>query len=64
MTALVALQHSILTTIWHMLTNGETCTDAGSDYFIREKPAQIQIGAIHQLEALGYTVTLETRPAP
>lgn len=64
MKALVAIQHSMLTTIWHMLTNGETYTDSGPDYFIRQKPAQTQIRAIHQLEALGYTVTLEPRPAP
>jgi transposase len=46
-----------------MLTNGEIYTDPGPDYFIRQRPAQTQIRAIHQLEALGYTVTLEPRPA-
>jgi len=63
MKALVAIQHSMLTAIWHMLTNGEIYTDPGPDYFIRQRPAQTQIRAIHQLEALGYTVTLEPRPA-
>jgi transposase len=63
MKALVALEHSMLIAIWHLLTNGELYADPGPDYFARRKPLQTQIRALHQLEALGYTVTLEPRPA-
>ena len=52
-------QHSILIVSWHMLTNGELYTDPGPDYFVKRRPTQTQARAIHQLESLGYTVTLE-----
>jgi len=46
-----------------MLTNGELYADPGPDYFVRRKPVQAQIGAVQQLEALGYSVTVEPQPA-
>ena len=57
--AVVALEHNILTAVWHMLTNSELYTDPGPDYFLKRRPTQTQARAIHQLESLGYTVTLE-----
>ena len=60
MKALVAVEHSILIASWHMLTNGELYTDPGPDYFVKRRPTQTQARAIHQLESLGYTVTLES----
>jgi len=63
MKALVALEHSILIAVWHMLTNGELYADPGPDYFLRLKPAQTQTRAIRQLEALGFTVTLQPQTA-
>ena len=59
MKALVAVEHSILIASWHMLTNSELYTDPGPDYFVKRRPTQTQARAIHQLESLGYTVTLE-----
>ena len=61
MKALVAVEHSILIASWHMLTNSELYTDPGPDYFLKRRPTQTQARAraIHQLESLGYTVTLE-----
>ena len=57
--ALVAVEHSMLTAAWHMLTTGELYKDPGADYFTRQAPAKTKARAIGQLEALGYQVTLE-----
>jgi transposase len=59
MKALVAVEHSILIAVWHMLTNGEIYTDPGADYFARRRPAKTAAHAVQQLEALGYIVTLQ-----
>jgi transposase len=57
--AQVALQHSILTAIWHMATTGEVYTDLGADYYQTLDPARTKRHAIAQLEALGYQVILQ-----
>jgi transposase len=36
--ALVAVEHSILIAVWHMLTNDVEYTDLGGDYFARLDP--------------------------
>jgi transposase len=59
MKALVAIEHSMLTAAWHMLTTGELYKDPGADYFTRQAPAKTKARAIGQLESLGYQVTLE-----
>ena len=56
--ALVAVEHTLLTSIWHMLTDGVDYHDLGVDYFIRREPDQTRRRAIAQLNRLGYTVTL------
>jgi len=58
MRALVAVQHSILTAAWHMLTNGDLYQDPGADYFSAKHPAKTKARAINQLEALGFRVNL------
>jgi len=55
----VAIQHSMLTAIWHMGTTGTFYDDPGGDYFTRLHPDRSKKRAIHQLEAMGYRVTLE-----
>jgi len=55
--ALVAVEHSIVTTIWHMLTNGDTYHELGADYYHRHSPQRTLRRKIHELEAAGYTVT-------
>ncbi|MEV0157236.1 IS110 family transposase [Micromonospora sp. NPDC050686] len=55
----VAIQHSMLTAIWHMGTTGAFYDDPGADYFTRLHPDRSKKRAIHQLEAMGYRVTLE-----
>jgi len=59
MRALVAVQHSMLTAAWHMLTNGDLYQDPGADYFSAKHPAKTKARAINQLEALGYRVSLQ-----
>ncbi len=56
--ALVALQHSILTSVWHMLSANTDYHDLGSDYFLRRDPERERRRAIAALNKLGYTVTL------
>ncbi len=56
--ALVAIQHDILTAIWHMAQTGELYNDPGADYYIRLDPARARRRAIAQLQHLGYEVQL------
>ena len=56
----VAVQHSMLTAIWHMGRDGTLYDDPGPDYFTRLHPDRTKNRAIHQLQAMGYTVTLNT----
>lgn len=61
--AAVAVAHSILIVVYHLLGNPETVyTDLGADYFTKRNAEQEQRRAIRKLEALGYTVNLT--PAP
>lgn len=55
----VAVQHSMLIAIWHMGTTGTLYDDPGADYFTRLNPGRAKKRAIHQLEAMGYRVTLD-----
>ena len=57
--AIVALEHSVLITIWHMGTTGTHYQDPGPDYYTRYHPDRARNRAIHQLEALGYHVTID-----
>jgi transposase len=59
--AIVAVGRSILVIVWHLLSDPDThYTDLGSDFYTsRIDPERRKRGHIHQLEALGYKVTLE-----
>ncbi|GAA3380776.1 IS110 family transposase [Streptomyces sannanensis] len=59
--ALVAVEHSIITAIWHMLTDNVAYQELGGDYFTRRDPERATRRAITQLNQLGYTVTLNPR---
>ena len=59
MKANVAIQHKMLTIIWHMATTGALYDDPGPDYFSRLHPERAKNRALHQLQALGYAVTLD-----
>ena len=59
--ALVAVEHSIITAIWHMLTDNLAYRDLGGAYFTQRDPERATRRAIGQLNQLGYTVTLNPR---
>jgi transposase len=55
--ALVAIQRSMLTSIWTVLTTGQPYTDPGGDYYIKRRPGTTITKAITQLRAAGITIT-------
>ena len=55
----VATQHKMLITIWHMGTTGTLYDDPGADYFARAHPERAKNRAIHELETMGYRVTID-----
>ncbi|MEV8636677.1 transposase [Streptosporangium sp. NPDC051023] len=59
--AVVAVGRSILTIIWHLLSDPDAhFIDLGADFYdSRIDPEHKKRRHIHQLQALGYTVTLE-----
>jgi len=57
--AAVAVAHTILVIIYHMLEEGTAYQDLGRDYFDRLNHDAVARRAIKRLEALGYKVTLE-----
>ena len=55
--AAVAVAHSLLDVIWHILTTGEVFTDLGADYFTSRQDKEHQARRLMgQLEKLGFTV--------
>jgi len=59
--AIVAVGRSILVIVWHLLSDPDArYTDLGSDFYAtRINPERRKRTHVHQLEALGYKVTLE-----
>jgi transposase len=59
--AIVAVGRSILVIIWHLLADPETrFHDLGSDFYDKRiDPERRKRAHVHQLEALGYKVTIE-----
>ena len=58
MKAIVAVEHSMIIAIWHMLTDGTFYQDPGADYYTRLKPERAKNRAVDQLRQLGYHVEL------
>ncbi len=57
--AAVAVAHSILIVVYHLLANPEAVyTDLGADYFTKRNAEKEQRRAVRKLETLGYSVTL------
>ena len=57
----MAVAHSMVVAAWHMLSTGEPYNDPGSDYFATRLDRQRHTKRLtHQLEQLGYIVTLTT----
>lgn len=57
--ALVALQHSMLTAVWHMLTQDTDYHDLGGDYFTKRDPERAMRRIIRQANVLGFTVRFD-----
>jgi transposase len=57
--AAVAVAHSLIDLIWHLLSTGEVFADLGDDYFQRRHdPARQARRLVSQLEDLGFTATI------
>jgi transposase len=55
--AIVAVAHSILTVVWHVLTTGEPYEELGADYYEKRRQPEQQLQRhINALAKLGYTV--------
>ena len=61
--AVVAIEHTLLTLVWNLLTTGAYYDDPGPDYYLRRQPERAKNRALHQLHALGYEVILQPRVA-
>lgn len=61
--AVVAVSHSVLVILYHMLREGRPYTDLGPDYFEQLEATRIEHYHVRRLEQLGYTVTLTPAPA-
>ncbi len=61
--AAVAVAHSLLDVIWHLLSTGEEYADLGEDYFTkRQDPERQAHRLLSQLQQLGYSVTVTAAP--
>jgi transposase len=56
--ALVAVENTVLTAIWHMLTTGQPYQDPGDDYYLRRKPGAAIRKSVKSLQAVGYTIAV------
>ena len=60
--ALVAVGHSILVIVFHVLKNRASYHELGGDYFDRQSVEQQRTRYIRKLEAMGLKVTIEALP--
>ena len=61
--ALVAVEHSIIIAVWHMLSDNVPWHELGGDYFTRRDPERAARRAVSRLNDLGYRVTLDPMEA-
>lgn len=61
--ALVAVGHTLLVIIYHVLKRGTTYAELGADFLERLEPVRLTRQLVKRLEALGHKVTLEPCPA-
>ena len=59
---IVAVQHSILIAVWHMLTDDVDYQDLGGDYFTKQDPERAMRRITHQAKILGFTVRFDPIP--
>jgi transposase len=61
--ALLAVGHTLLVIIYHMLKTGACYQDLGPDFFEKLKPEQYRRYLVKRLESLGYDVELKPKNA-
>ena len=61
--AVMAVAHSVLVILYHMLKDDRPYSDLGADYFDQLDRARVERHHVRRLEQLGYTVTLTPAPA-
>ncbi len=61
--AVIAVGHSVLVAIYHMLTRREPYHELGAQYFDEHQRDHVQRRLVRRLERLGFAVTLEAIPA-
>lgn len=62
--AIVAIAHTLIVVIWHVLATGKPYTDLGPDFYTRRlDPGHETRRLITRLEALGHKVTIEPAAA-
>lgn len=61
--ALVAVAHTILVIVWHVLKSGATYEELGGNYFEQQQAEAIKRSLIRRLERLGHRVILEPSTA-
>jgi transposase len=59
--AVVAVAHTILVIIYHLLRDGTTYRDLGATYFDERDRHAVEYRLVRRLEALGNTVTIQRR---
>lgn len=59
--AVMAVVHSLLVIIYHILRDKQPYHDLGADYFEMLDRTRVVNGAVRRLEVLGYTVSLQPR---
>ena len=62
--AIVAVGHTILVIVYHMLKNQQPYRDLGSDYFDRRNSEQLKRSLIRRLEGLGLQVSVKSPNPP
>ena len=58
--ALVAVEHTSIVAIWHLLANGEVFKELGPDYYNQYNKDRAKSRAVKELERLGYEVNLDS----
>lgn len=61
--AIIAVAHSVVVIIYHLLTRQEPYRDLGGNYFDERKRDSVTNRLVHRLEKLGYQVALDAKPA-
>jgi len=57
--AVVAVAHTLLVIVYHLLKGGETYSELGGNYFDERDRWQVERRLVRRLEGLGYTVSLQ-----